>query len=279
MKKARHIRAKSFRCARVFAATWIAGAVLILTLGTRATNDPDPKAVDPVVAKAQDRMERFVEEFGTMRCDESIRQEKLKNNGNVEYHQETVYDSFVLIHFEEGKIRVFEQHREELLPHHPLAKPLVSTHGFSTLAIIFHPYYAPSFRFSRLDDDSVDGKNLARIHFEHVPGRPSPALYQKFVGDQPIDFSGTAWIDPADGSIHRIVADAGSSLKDMGLKDLRAELMYGAVTLDDESDPRWLPVSATVDLETPRQHWRNIHHFSDYRKYRAAVRLDQGAQP
>jgi hypothetical protein len=35
----------------------------------------------------------------------------------------------------------------------------------------------------------------------------------------------------------------------------------------------WLPASATIDLETPRQHWRNIHHFTDYRKYRVAVSI------
>ena len=120
---------------------------------------------------------------------------------------------------------------------------------------------------------------LARLHFEHIPGTPSPTVYQKFGGDQSIEFSGTAWIDPATGAIYRLDADAGSSLKDMGLKDLRAELNYGPVMLEDEKDPRWLPVSATVDLETPRQHWRNIHHFTDYRKYRSAVKLDQGANP
>ncbi len=255
-----------------------AAAILLACLVTRAAGQ-DAKPVDPVVAKAQEQMEHFVEEFGTLRCDERVMQQKLKPNDKVQYGQETVYDSFMMIRFEEGKIRVFEQRLEQKLPHHPVFKPLVTTSGFSTLAIIFHPYYAASFRFARLDDDLLDGKLLARIRFEYIPGTPSPAVYQKFAGDQPIEFSGTAWIDPASGVIHKIEADTGPSLKEMGLKDLRAQLTYGEVTLDGETDPRWLPVSATVDLETPRQHWRNIHHFTDYREYRSTVRIGGGLEP
>jgi hypothetical protein len=265
--------------APAFKAASIIVAMLVVSFGARAATDLVSKSADSVVAKAQDQMERFVDEFGTLRCDERIMQQKLKSNDKVQYGQETVYDSLMTIRFEEGKIRVFEQRLEQKMPHHPVFKPLATTNGFSTLAIIFHPYYAPSFRLSRMDDDVVNGQLLARIRFEHVPGTPSPAVYQKWVGDQPIEFSGTAWIDPGTGAIHRIEADSGPSLKEMGLKDLRAELTYGEITLDDETEPRWLPVSATVDLETPRQHWRNIHRFTDYRKYRSTVRIDGGAQP
>jgi hypothetical protein len=256
-----------------------AAAVLVLSLGLQAKTSPDPKPVDAVIARAEEQMERFVDEFGTLRCNEHIMQQKLKSNDKVQYGQETMYDSLMMIRFEEGRLRFFEQRLEQKMPRHPVAKPLPATYGFSTLAIVFHPYYAPSFRFSRIEDDVIDGKQLARIHFEHIPGTPSPAVYQKFVGDEPIEFSGTAWIDPDTGLIHQIEADAGASLKAMGLKDLRAKLRYGEITLDNENDPLWLPVSATVDLETPRQHWRNIHRFTDYRKYRVAVKLEGAAQP
>jgi hypothetical protein len=274
-----HNSRKLERLARAVRLTSFAAAIVLPYFSASASSDEqNAAALQPILAKAQDQMEQFVDQFGTMRCDEHIVQQKLKADDKVQYGQETVYDSFIMIHFEEGKIRVFEQHAEEKFPRKPVAKPLVTTHGFSTLAIIFHPYYAPSFRFSRLADDTLGGHPLARIHFEHIPGTPSPAIYQKFVGDQAIEFSGTAWIDPSNGRVYRLEADSGSSLKEMGLKDLRAQLNYGPISLEDETEPRWLPVSATVDLETPRQHWRNIHHFTDYRKYRSAVKLEQGTQ-
>ena len=88
-----------------------------------------------------------------------------------------------------------------------------------------------------------------------------------------MEISGVAWIDPS-GNIHRIEMNVGSSMSDMGLKSVRAQLNYGLVTLKDEPEPQWLPVSATIDLETPKQHWRNIHRFVNYKKYRTEIKLD-----
>ena len=72
---------------------------------------------------------------------------------------------------------------------------------------------------------------------------------------------------------------SGSSMSDMGLKSVRAQLDYGLVTLKDEPEPQWLPVSATIDLETPKQHWRNVHRFVNYKKYRTEIKLDVDVFP
>ena len=157
-------------------------------------------------------------------------------------------------------------------------RPLLNTDGFSTLAMVFHPYYQSSFRFKKFDDEAIDGQILARIGFEHIPGNPTPILYQMIDADKPMEISGIAWIDP-DGKIHRIERNVGSSMSDMGLKAVRAQLEYGLVILRDETVPRWLPVSATIDLETPRQHWRNVHRFVDYKKYRTEIKLDVDVFP
>jgi len=76
------------------------------------------------------------------------------------------------------------------------------------------------------------------------------------------------------GVIQRLEAQIGSTLADMGMKTLRAEIVYGPVSLQQESQTLWLPVSATIDLETPHQHWRNVHHFRDYRQYRVDVKIE-----
>jgi hypothetical protein len=158
-------------------------------------------------------------------------------------------------------------------------RPLIKTDGFSTLAMIFHPYYQSSFRFKKLEDDAFNGQLLARIGFEHVPGTRSPILYQMVYTERPLELSGVAWIDPSSGNIHRIETTVGSSMTDMGLKTLRAELIYGFVSFKDEPQPQWLPVSATIDLETPKQHWRNVHRFVNYKKYRTDIKLDTDVFP
>ena len=235
----------------------------------------DPEPVQQLLIKTHSVVEQFVNQFSVLRYEEDVAQQKLKSkkNDKVAYQQETVFDSIVHIRFEDGKLRVEEQRLTEKRPAHVQARPLLSTYGFSAMEMIFHPYYESSFRFTELQDDAWQGETLARIHFEYIPGTPSPLLYQMINQERPVDLSGTAWIDPATGQIHRIEAESGSTLGDMGLQSIRAEVVYGPVLLKGDTNSQWLPVSATIDLETPRQHWRNIHHFTDYRKYRVAVSI------
>jgi len=118
---------------------------------------------------------------------------------------------------------------------------------------------------------------LARIRFEHIPGKSSPFLYQMSAAEKPLEISGIGWIHPTTGEIYRIEADIGNSLTTAGIKKLRADLFYGPIVFAEERHILWLPVSATIDLETPLQHWRNIHRFADYRRYRVEVKIEKVA--
>jgi hypothetical protein len=233
-------------------------------------------AIPEVVPKTRAVVAQFVEEFAQIRYEEDLSQQKLKDDGKVAYKQEMVFDSIIRMRYDdEGKLRVDEQRIMEKTPVHVEKRPLLNTYGFSSLAMIFHPYYESSFRFTRLENDSLQGQSLARVGFEHLPGTPTPLLYQMIGADKPMELKGTAWIDPGTGEIHRIEAEFAFEPKDkdMPVKAVRAELVYGPVVLRDEKTPRLLPVSATIDLETPRQHWRNVHRFVDYRKYRVYTSL------
>ena len=254
-------------------------AFLLLLPAAAAQSDvatpPAPPAEAPfdLLAKVQSNMEKFVDDFSLIRYEEDLVQEKLKDNDKVAYQQEIVYDSIIRTSYDEGKLNFVEQRLMEKSPPHVESRPLLSTYGFSALATVFHPYYASSFRFTRLADDTVDGRNLARIGFEHIPGTSTPVLYQMIGADKPMELGGTAWFDPASGDIYRIDASFGVQADDPGFKSIRANLIYAPVNLRDESAARMLPATATIDLETKRQHWRNIHHFADYRKYRVSTNV------
>ena len=250
------------------------GAILLLSLVILPkVNSQNPGGQEPLIALAQAHVEQFVKQFSDMRYEEDVLQQKLKNNGGVEYKRETVFDSLLRTHFEDGHLRIDEQRLVQKSPAHVDQRPLLSTAGFSALAMIFHPYYESSFYFTRAEDESLQGRMLARVRFTHVEGTRSPVLYQMIGAEKPLELTGAAWIDPGSGEIFRIEITANSAASDMGVKTIRAELTYGPVAIQDEPQPQWLPVSATIDLETPRQHWRNIHHFTDYRKYRVTMNL------
>src|SRR5208337_1522284 len=92
-------------------------------------------------------------------------------------------------------------------------RPLLSTGGFSTMVLVFHPHFRQSFRFEDEGADSA-APALDRVHFEHVHGQRSPAVLQLRSREYPIEWQGTAWIERATGNIARIQATVKTSLED-----------------------------------------------------------------
>jgi hypothetical protein len=259
------------------AASLLGAFVLLCLFTVGGARGQSADALQQTLSKTRDLVAHFAEDYSYLRYQEDVVQQKLKNNDKVDYKQEMAYDSMIRMRFEDGRLRVDEQRLMDKRPRRVQARPLLNTYGFSTLAMVFHPYYESSFRFEQAGTDVLDGKSLLRVRFFHLPSTPTPILYQMIGPDRPLEVSGTAWIDPASGEIHRIDADFGSAVTDMGVKTIRAELVYAPVALRDETELQFLPVSATIDLETPRQHWRNVHHYTDYRKYRVAMNMPGAA--
>jgi hypothetical protein len=81
-----------------------------------------------------------------------------------------------------------------------------------------------------------------------------------------LQWSGTAWIDPASFAVVRIQAGVGTSLTDEGLLRLDADVTYSDVAFNG-STQYWLPYRAVIEAETRRQHWRNTHLFTNYRRF------------
>ncbi|MGH9702388.1 MAG: hypothetical protein ACRD4K_03340 [Candidatus Acidiferrales bacterium] len=237
-----------------------------------------PEPLAPLLTRTRSIVQGFVDDLGNLRYEETVLQQKLGENKKKSYKQETQFDSLMLMHFENGELSVEESRIREMEPRKAEVRPLLLTSGFSTLAMVFHPYYESSFQFSRMDDDVIDGRTLVRVHFEHVQGTPSPMLYQRLMTGTPVELEGTAWIDPDSGQIVRLSADVGKSMQEIGLTQLQVELQYAPVTMSGSPEPLWLPSSATIDLETPKQHWRNTHRFTKYRRYTVDVQIDVGSK-
>jgi hypothetical protein len=120
----------------------------------------------------------------------------------------------------------------------------------------------------------VDGKPLTKINFRPVAGGSSPAALQLRGQNYPLPLSGTLWIDPQNGAITKLIAAVDSSLSDLGLQGMRSEIHYATVQFHDPEESYWMPVSATIDVETPRQHWRNVHRFTAYKRFTATIRIE-----
>ena len=248
-------------------------SILILAIGfelvagaARAADPIASASLENLLGRTGHRMEQFWEKFSAVTCTETVEQQKLADDGKVLIRRRNSYDYFVLLLLSSGDLKVQESRLLQGKPANDSDRALLSTSGFSTLSLIFHPHFRESFVFSDQGSDP-DSPSLDRIHFEHVHGKPTPSVLQLRSRDYPIEWQGTVWIDRASGNIARIHAALKSSLADIGLQKLESEVHYGAVAFAGQPDPPWMPQTASIEADTVHQHWRNLHTFTRYKQF------------
>lgn len=229
-----------------------------------AVNEP----VENLLPRVREQVSSYVEQFSEVKCTERVKQEKLKANSKVELEHDSTYDYLVIltnsggeISLDESRLAIGEGKADKK------NRPLLVSNGFATLFLIFHSYYAESFGFTPDDTEVVNGHSYQKVSFQHLHGTRSPAALSLRGREYPLEISGTAWIDPETATIAKIVTTVGNSMEDVGLKSLRSEITYAPVTFHDPQATYWFPAQATVELETQRQHWRNTHTFTDYKRF------------
>jgi hypothetical protein len=249
----------------------LAAVALTLMCGiTPGRVSAQDKQLDDVLARTSKQVAEFVEQFSEVKCTEHVTQEKFGKEEKPERRAESTFDYLVILTNTGGELSLDES---RLAVQEPAAAkknqnaPLLISNGFATLFLIFHPYYAGSFQFASLGSDTIAGKQLLKLHFDHIPNTKSVAALAVRGREYPLELSGTAWIDPATGLIAKINAGIDRGVEDIGMKSLRSEVEYGPVRFGKELSTYWFPQEAVVEVQTPRQHWRNTHKFSDYKRF------------
>lgn len=246
--------------------SWIVFGVLLFVPGIA---NAAPTALDQLLARTNDRVSKFVESFSEVKCTEHVEQVKLRPDGKVELKEDSTYDYLVIltnaggeVSLDESRLAVHEAKKDE-----KKRVSMLVSNGFATLFLVFHPYYSLAFRFSDLGEDVINGQKYHKIHFEHISGMRSPAALALRGREYPLELAGTAWIDPDTGIIARITATLSEGMLDIGLKSLDAEVDFAPVKFSGSNENSWFPAQAMVEVESPRQHWRNTHRFTNYQKF------------
>jgi hypothetical protein len=243
---------------------------LLPGLGLAATEGGAPEArhLNDLLDRTAGQTSSFLDQFSDVKCTEQVRQEKLGKDNKVELKEDSTYDYLVILTNAGGDLSLSESR----LPMHEAKRDRKNTtmllsNGFATLFLVFHPYYAQAFKFTLAGQDVIAGRTLEKVSFQHSPGMKSPAALALRGREYPLELSGTAWIDPETGSIAKIEAGIADSLQDVGLKTLSSEIIFAPLTFSDSKQAYWFPIQARVEVETPRQHWLNLHQFTAYKKF------------
>jgi hypothetical protein len=268
---------------------WLCVAALVAVFniapGTCAAQAPPgeiPAAAPPqldALVLARKYVQEYFEKFSDLACKESLTQIVLNNSGHSIYRENSAYDYQFQASSVSGTLK-FNETRETRNPaYRDPARTLLVTTGFASLLLVAHPMYEASYVFEPAGDETIGGVSYAMIRFVPVPGASSPASLRLRGKNYALPMSGTLWIDPQSGAIVKLEAKVDSSLSDLGLAGMRSEVHYAPHTFRDPTESIWIAESAVIDVDTPRQHWRNLHKFSDYKRFNVNVHEEIGQLP
>ncbi len=220
------------------------------------------------LAQAGKSVEVFWQQFSSVTCTELISQEKIGTEGKVEYKQDSIFDYLILMDLQGDDLTVEESRLLQKSIGKSKNLPLLTTSGFPTLLLIFHPYFQGYYRYQLDGEEEVEGHRLLRIKFEHVPGTRSTSALELRGREYPLDLQGTAWMDPESGSVRKMEAGLEAPMPDINLKVFDTVVDYQPQKFPSDANTTfWLPFTATINVETARQHWRNVHRFSNYKEF------------
>ena len=246
------------------------GARLCLVLVALAAAAPAKAATDTTLAALLDhigrQVEKFWSNFASVTCTEGVTQSKLGDKNKVLFVQRQTFDYLIALQSSGQDISVDESRLEKVHTGSKGKASLLETNGFGIFTLLFHPLYQSRYQFRQLPDESVQDHRLLRIAFEQVSREHPLSVLQVRELEYPLQWRGTAWIDPVSWAVVRIQAGLGDSMADMGLLRLDADVTYSEVRFNG-SAAYWLPARAVIDAETKRQHWHNTHLFTGYKRF------------
>ena len=84
---------------------------------------------------------------------------------------------------------------------------------------------------------------------------------------------GILWVDKSNFQILRMRSDLLAPNSDIELEQRTTDVILAAVRLQDVPNPLWLPSDTDVYIEIAGQRFRNLHHHTNYHRYRVSVKI------
>ena len=229
-----------------------------------------------VLARTRKQVQEYFERFSDLTCKESVTQLVLNESGRMIYRETSAYDYQFQTRDQNGAWKF----NETRAPHNPAfrdpARTLLVTTGFASLLLVAHPMYEASYVFEPDGSEAIGGVSYSKIRFSPVPGGSSPATLRLRGKNYPLPLSGTFWVEPQSGAVVKMEATVGSGLSDVGLAGMHSEVQFALHQFHDKGEAVWVPDSAIIDVQTPHQHWRNLHRFTDYKRFDVNVHEEIG---
>jgi VWFA-related protein len=246
---------------------------------------PDQQNLPVILQKMGRSVDDFVRNIGDLLAHEDVTQEKLNAKGNVK-GKERVQDNYLILHHGYAWGASAEYRMDEKgnrLGPVGLEKGYLVTAGYALSCISFSTVAQSQSRFRYLGEEKIGSRETYVLGFAQKPGEATFLVTMKGTGGTDVDMltQGILWVDKNSFQIIRTRSDLLAPHNEIRLDQLTTEVTFGEVQLHDIPNPLWLPSDVDVYIDIDKRKFHNVHHYTNYRRYRVSVRIGdpQKSQP
>jgi hypothetical protein len=237
---------------------------------------PDPQELAVILQKMGERVDGFVRDIGDLIAQEDITQEKLNPRGAIK--KEHVQANYLILHhgYEWGASSEYRMDdKGNRLGPIGLEKGYLVTSGHALSCIGFSTVAQSGSRFRYLGEETIDSRETYVLGFAQQPGEATFFTTMRGTGGADVDMltQGVLWVDRNNFQIIRMHTDLLAPSSEIQIEQLTTEATFGEVRLPDVPNPMWLPSDVDVFIEINKQKFHNVHHYTNYRRYRVSVKI------
>jgi VWFA-related protein len=237
---------------------------------------PDQQVLPRILQKMGGSEDDFVRDVGDLIAHEYVTQEKVNAKGDVKAKASFQDDYLILHHGNEwGANAEYRMNKKgKRLGPVGLERGFLVTSGWALSCIAFSTAVQSQSKFRYLGEDKIGSLETYVLGFAQQPGTTfmtTMALDEGLAVDMLTQ--GILWVDKNSFQIIRMRTDILGQRNEIILDQLTTEVTFAGVQLHDVPNPLWLPSDVDVYIGIKKQKFRNVHHYTNYQRYRAAVKI------
>ncbi len=240
----------------------------------------DQKQLPMILERTGHSVDDFIHNIGDLIANEDVTQEKLTANGEIKA-KERVQDDYLILHhgYEWGANAEYRMDKNgKRLGAIGLEKGYLVTAGYALSCISFSTVTQSQSNFRYLGDQKVGMRDAFVLAFAQRPDEATFKTVMRGTGGNDVDLltQGILWIDKNSFQILRMRSDLLAPNKELRLDQATTDVKFGPVQLQNTPTALWLPDDVDVFIEIANEKYRNLHHYSNYRRYQVAVKIGNG---
>jgi hypothetical protein len=221
--------------------------------------------------------DNFARDIGDLIAHEDVTQQQLTAQVKVKA-KERVQDNYLILRhgYEWGASAEYRMDdKGNRLGPIGLEKGYLVTSGHALSCISFSTFAQSQSRFRYLGEQKIDSRETLVLAFAQEPGKATFFTTMRGTGGADVDMltQGILWVDKNGFQIIRMRSDLLAPDSEIRLDQLTTEVTFVGVQLQDVPNPLWLPSQVDVYIEIGGQKFRNVHHYTNYRRYRVSVKM------